>query len=95
MNNPQYVKIKDKKYKINSDFRVALKCDKVAKDSKIDDTERALAIIYLLFGEDGLNSYEDWTELIRLGQKYLLLGKENKSLKIENNKPDFDYEKDK
>ena len=50
MNNPQYVKVKDKKYKINSDFRVALKCDKVAKDSKIDDTERALAIIYLLFG---------------------------------------------
>ena len=95
MDNPQYVKIKDKKYKINSDFRVALKCDKVAKDSEIDDTERALAIIYLLFGENGLNSYEDWTELIRLGQKYLLLGKENKSLKSENNKPDFDYEKDK
>nr|DAH79622.1 MAG TPA: hypothetical protein [Caudoviricetes sp.] len=95
MDNPQYVKIKDKKYKINSDFRVALKCNKVAKDSKIDDTERALAIIYLLFGEDGLNSYEDWTELIRLGQKYLLLGKENKSLKNENDKPDFDYEKDK
>ena len=71
MNNPQYVKIKDKRYKINSDFRVALKCDKVAKDSKIDDTERALAIIYLLFGEDGLNSYEDWAELIRLGQKNL------------------------
>ena len=38
MNNPQYVKIKDKKYKINSDFRVALKCNKVAKDSEIDDT---------------------------------------------------------
>ena len=41
MDNPQYVKIKDKKYKINYDFREALKCDKVAKDSKIDDTEKA------------------------------------------------------
>lgn len=95
MENPQYVKIKDKKYKINTDFRVAIKCDEVAKDTKIDDTERALALIYLLFGEDGLNSHEDWQELIRLGQKYLLLGKETKSLKTENNKPDFDYEKDK
>ena len=47
--------IKNKKYKINSDFRVAIECDKVSKDNKIDDTERALAIIYLLFGEDGLN----------------------------------------
>lgn len=95
MENPQYVKIKDKKYKINTDFRVAIKCDEVAKDTKIDDTERALALIYLLFGEDGLNSHEDWQELIRLGQKYLLLGKETKSLKTENDKPDFDYEKDK
>lgn len=95
MENPNYVKIKDKKYKINSDFRIAIECDKIAKDSKIDDTERALAIIYLLFGDDGLNSYEDWSELIRLGQKYLLLGKENKSFKTENIKPDFDFEKDK
>lgn len=95
MENPQYVKIKDKKYKINTDFRVAIKCDEVAKDTKIDDTERTLALIYLLFGEGGLNSHEDWQELIRLGQKYLLLGKETKSLKTENNKPDFDYEKDK
>lgn len=95
MENPQYVKIKDKKYKINTDFRVAIKCDEVAKDKKIDDTERALALIYLLFGEDGLNSHEDWQELNRLGQKYLLLGKETKSFKTENNKPDFDCEKDK
>ena len=69
MENPQYVKVKNKKYKINSDFRVAIECDKVSRDSKIDDTERALAIIYLLFGEDGLNSYEDWAELIRLGKR--------------------------
>lgn len=94
MQNPQYVKIKDKKYKINTDFRVAIKCDKIARDTKIDDLERALAIIYMLFGDDGLNSYEDWSELIRLGQKYLLLGKENKSLKNENEKPDMDFEKD-
>ena len=94
MKPPKYVKVKNKKYKINSDFRVALECNKIAKDSKIDDLERALAIIYMLFGDDGLNSYEDWPELIKMGQKYLLLGKENKSFKNDCSKPDFDYEKD-
>ena len=95
MDNPQYVKIKNKKYKINSDFRVALECDKIARNNKIGDTERALAIIYKLFGDDGLNSNEDWTELIKLAQRYLLLDKGENSFKIENKKPDFDYEKDK
>lgn len=94
MQNPQFVRIKDKKYKINTDFRVAIKCEKVARDNKIDDIERALAIIFLLFGEIGLNSPEDWQELICMGKRYLLLGKENKSFKIENEKPYFDYEKD-
>ena len=46
MENPQYVKVKNKKYKINSDFRVAIECDKVSKDSKIDDTERALMLYF-------------------------------------------------
>lgn len=94
MENPQYVKIKDKKYKINSDFRIALECEKIAKDNKISDYERALAIIYKLFGDEGLNSHEDWHELMHMATKYLLLGKENKGIKSENRKPDFDYEKD-
>ena len=94
MDNPQYVKIKNKKYKINSDFRVALECDKIARNNKIGDTERALAIIYKLFGDDGLNSNEDWTELIKLAQRYLLLDKGENSCKSENKKPYFDYEKD-
>lgn len=95
MQNPQYVKVKDKKYKINSDFRVAIECDRIARDTKIDDLERALAIIYVLFGENGLNSYEDWSELIKMGRRYLLLDKENKMIKNEYQKPDFDYIKDK
>lgn len=95
MDNPQYVKIKNKKYKINSDFRVALECDKIARNNKISDTERALAIIYKLFGDDGLNSSDDWPELINMAQKYFSLGKSEESLKIENKKQDFDYEQDK
>lgn len=51
MNNPQYVKVDNELYKINTDFRVALECNKIALDKKINDYERALAIIYKLFGE--------------------------------------------
>ena len=47
MNNPEYVKVNDKKYKINTDFRVALECSKIAEDKEISDIERALALIYL------------------------------------------------
>ena len=51
MNNPQYVKVDNELYKINTDFRVALECNQIALDTKINDYERALAIIYKLFGE--------------------------------------------
>ena len=52
MNNPQFVKVDDKLYKINTDFRVALECNKIAEDTSIGNLERALAIIYKLFGEE-------------------------------------------
>ncbi len=95
MENPNYVRTKDKKYKINSDFRVAIECDQVGKDKSIGDFERALAIIYLLFGEDGLNANEDWEELLKLARKYLLLGKEPKDENDEIKEPDIDLIKDK
>lgn len=76
MNNyPKFAKVGDKKYKINTDFRVALKCNEVA-ESNISDEERALAIIYLLFGDEGLNNSNDWNELLSIGLKYLNCGKE-------------------
>ena len=61
MNNyPEYVKTKNNKYKINTDFRVAIECEGIATNENINDYERALAIIYKLFGDDGINNQEDW-----------------------------------
>ena len=91
MNNPEYVKIGDKKYKINSDFRVALECNKIAEDRSISDTERAMAIIYKLYGDEGLNDYENHSELLRLGLKFLSLGKE---IEKPEEEPDMDFEQD-
>lgn len=70
MNKPEYVKVDDKLYKINTDFRVAIECNKIAMDKKIGDYERALAIIYKLFGEDGLDCTK-MSKLVELGLKYI------------------------
>lgn len=93
MNNPQYVKVDDKLYKINTDFRVALECNKIAEDKSIGDLERALAIIYKLFGEEGLDC-QNQNKLLELAMKYLLLGNNKKELKSENKeKYELDFNK--
>lgn len=93
MNNPEYVKIGDKKYKINTDFRVAIECNNIAQDNTIGDTERPLAIIYKLFGDKGLNNSQDWDKLLELGIKYLSLGKDTSS--VDNNiEIDMDFNED-
>ena len=93
MNNPQYVKVDDKLYKINTDFRIALECNNIAEDKTIGEYERALAIIYKLFGEDGLDC-ENQNKLLELAMKYLLLGNDKKELKNENKeKYELDFNK--
>ena len=93
MNNPQYVKVDDKLYKINTDFRIALECNKIAEDESIGNLERAMAIIYKLFGEDGLDC-ENQNRLLELAMKYLLLGREQNSLKNDSHdKYELDFNK--
>ena len=93
MNNPEYVKIGDKKYKINTDFRVAIECNNIAQDNSIGDTERSLAIIYKLFGDEGLDNSQDWEKLLELGIKYLTLNKDTSD--VDNNTEiDMDFNED-
>lgn len=92
---PKFAKIKNIKYKINTDFRVALKCNEIANDSKIRDEERSLAIIYLLFGEQGLNDYENWNSLLRIAIKFLNIGKEiEDEYDNEEKETNMDYNQD-
>lgn len=93
MNKPQYVKVDDKEYKINTDFRVALECNRIALDETIGDIERPLAIIYKLFGEDGLDC-ENKQKLFELAMKYISFGKEQNNLKTQSDvKYEIDFEK--
>ena len=87
---PKYVKVKDKKYKINTSYKVALKCNEIAEDENINDIERALAIIYILFGEEALNDKENRNLLLEKAKKYLLCNQEPS--KEENR--DIDYKQD-
>ena len=93
LNNPEYVKAGDKKYKINTDFRVAIECNNIAQDDSIGNTERPLAIIYKLFGDEGLENPQDWEKLLELGIKYLLLGKDTSGVD-NNNEIDMDFNED-
>ena len=92
MNYPEYVKVEDKKYKINTDFRVAVECQEIATDESIGDYERALAIVYKLFGEDGINTPQHYEKLLELAVKYLSCGKEV-DMKG-NEEPDMDFTQD-
>lgn len=91
MNNPEYVKVDEKLYKINTDFRIALECNSIAEKKDIGDYERALAIIYKLFGEEGLNC-QNQEKLLELSLKYL--SRNQKPSKDENqDKYELDFSK--
>ena len=91
MKYPKYVEVDGKRYEINTDFRVAIKCNEIATDNSIGDYERALAIIYTLFGEEGINTPKHYEKLLELSKKYLLCG--DKQLDT-TDEPDMDYVED-
>lgn len=91
MKCPQYVKVGDRLYKINTDYRVAIRCEEIAQDNSISDFERALGIICTLFGEEALDNPKNYEKLLELAQKYLSCGKEQIDSK---EKPDMDYIQD-
>ena len=76
MNYPQFAEVDGKRYKINTDFRVAIECNEIGFDESIGDYERALAIIYKIFGDEGLSDNENHEKLLELATKFLSCGKE-------------------
>ena len=90
LNKPEYVRVNNKKIKINSSYKTALKCQQVAMDNSISDYERSLAIIYLLFGDEGLKEEDSYNQLLDLALKFLSCGEEVKK----NEKPDMDIIQD-
>lgn len=96
MNNPEYIAIDDRKYKINTDYRYVLRFEKLIKDKNITDYEKLLGTIIIFFGEEGLKHEEDYQRLSNSILVYVK-GRPNsttdKEIK-ESNEIDMDYEKD-
>jgi hypothetical protein len=93
LNKPEYVKVNNELYKLNTDFRVAIRCNEIATDENIGDYERALAILYLLYGDIGLNEVKIQNELLEKGMKYLSLGQEQNGSNNDVNKNRLDISK--
>lgn len=89
MRYPEYAEVKGKKYKINTDYRVALRCFEVIEDSSISDTERALAVVFLVFGEIPM---EDAQDFLRIAGDYLRCGE--KETHQTTRKRDIDFNAD-
>lgn len=86
---PEYANINGQRYKLNTDYRVGLRCFEVTEDTTICDEERALAVIYLLFGfipEADLQPFLDKAAL------FLQCGKTRDE--HEEQKKDMDFEHD-
>ena len=92
MKYPEYVEVEGKRYKINTDFRVAIRCNEIAEDEKIGDYERVLGIIYTLYGDEGINTPDHYEKLLEMAKKYLSCGKEIEITTGEQ--PDMDYVED-
>lgn len=92
MKYPTSVKVNGKIYPLNSDFRVAIRCNEIYTDNSITNAEKSLAVIYLLFGDEGLSNEQDYEKLLELGCKFLMCGMEPKE--TTNEEPDMDYIQD-
>lgn len=89
MRFPEYAEVAGTRYKINADFRVALQCFEVIEDPSICDEERALAVIFLLFGEVPTDHLDDF---LRIAGDYLRCGE--KAETQEASKKDMDFTAD-
>ena len=85
------IKIDDTIYTANTDFRIAIECNRIATDDKIGDFERALGILCTVFGENGIDRPDHYEKLLTWVQKWLLCGNE---LQDTSEQADMDYVED-
>ena len=86
MTYPEYAEVAGVQYKINTDYRVALRCFDVIEDTSICDEERAMAVIYLLFGDVPTDRLEDF---LRIAGVYLRCGEKEETQASANRDMDF------
>ena len=83
---PEYALVCGETYKLNTDYTVAKSCFEIINDAGISDEERALAVIYKLFG---FVPHENGQEFLDKAVLFLKCGREAED-NAENIQPDFD-----
>ena len=91
MRYPECAEVAGIRYKINTDYRVALRCFEVIEDNSISDEERALAVIYLLFGETPMDHMDDF---LRIAGDYLRCGKPEDTRAVSEKDIDFNADEE-
>lgn len=86
---PQFIEVNGNKYKINTDYRIALACFNAINDAEISDTERFYAVLCLLLGTDVKE--QDEALAFKKCEVYLRCGKETNP---SDDEIDMDYELD-
>lgn len=84
------IQIEDTIYEADTNFRVAIECNRIATDTTIGDFERCLGIICTMFGEKALDNPRHYEKLLNWALKYLSCGKEVKN----DEEPDMDFIQD-
>lgn len=88
---PQYVKIRDKKVKIKTDYKTALRCFDVINKDDISDYERGLAVVFILYGyipEDELVP-----DYLNMAQKFLQCGESIETQQERKSDMDFNFDR--
>lgn len=81
------IKIDNTIYEASTDYRTAIQCNAISNDKTIGDLERALGILYMVFGESGLENTQHYQKLLNWVLNWLSLGKE-----INNNDDEIDMD---
>ena len=90
--NHKKIQIDDTIYEANTDFRIAIECNRIATDETIGDFERALGVICTIFGPSALDNPDHYEKLLKWAKKWLSCGEE---IIDTHETPDMDYIEDK
>lgn len=89
MQYPKFAKVDGVKYPLNTSFKVALRCFEISEDESISDTERSLAIIYMLYG---FIPDKNIDKFLQIAVNYLQCGESKDTQMSKKRDLDFNYD---
>lgn len=88
MDYPEFALIDGQEYPIDTDYRTAIECLELVEDDTINDFERSIGIIVMLFGENAPINENS----LNMAKKYLQCGEKDEVQQAR--KKDMDFKQD-